>query len=88
MLAVEIQIDGGDDAIDAALVSIWNWLAQRDLKPLSYRYVFSSRRVVFRVGFSGSTEAASFAHRFGGKIVSVKDLSSPDPVAWDTINAA
>jgi hypothetical protein len=88
MLGVEIHICGSDEVVDSRSTSIWKWLMQRDIRPLTYRYMFSAKSVLIRVGFSASTEAAAFAHRFGGKVVSVKDLSSPDWAARDTINAA
>jgi hypothetical protein len=84
MLGVEMRIEGNDELADRVLETFWNWLQQRKLKPLSYRYVFNARGVVFRVGFSELIDATAFAHQFGGKLIDAQNFSS---VEWTTENA-
>jgi hypothetical protein len=73
MFQVEIQIRGGD-RLTAEMKMMRAWLAHQGYEPTTFRYIFGSPGVIFRVDFTDEAPAAAFASAFGGKVIAFSSV--------------
>lgn len=67
MFAVEIRLSD-DRLLIECMTKVSEWLRNRCISPETFRYIFQSPGVVFRVDFKRASEAVAFAAKFSGHI--------------------
>jgi hypothetical protein len=67
MYTVEIHIPE-NDGLTEKMNMLWAWLDHQKYEPTTFRYMFLSRNLLFKVEFSREDEAQAFASAFAGKV--------------------
>ncbi len=70
LYTVQIRLDGGNFAADMA--EMREWLDRQKLEPDVFRYRMFAERVLVRVDFKTSADAAAFAEAFAGSVAGLE----------------